>query len=328
MIEIKEFKGITVADYEPLVQIYNTVHPEHPNTASSIHRRDGEWDHEKFVQKRLLAYVDGELAGAGWYRHMMYMHDPHRFNVHLDVLPGFRRQGVGTALYDHIIARLKADHQAQEVHTWAREHHTEGLAFARKRGFSETQRESESWLETADFDYSPYDSLDEKLEQNNIKVKTLSQLCDEVPDALRKMHELEMILLRDLPSPDEITPVPFEQWVKGFQPSNPEFLPEAQYIALYEGEWVGMSALWASEALADRLYQGLTGVRREYRRMGIATALKLRTIQFAQARGNCTIITDNEANNPMLQINLMLGFVKQPDGISMKVAIAELVPVD
>ena len=60
------------------------------------------------------------------------------------------------------------------------------------------------------------------------------------------------------------------------------------------------------------LETGLTGVRREYRRRGIATALKVMALQFARENGYTEIVTDNEENNPMFQINLQLGFEPQP----------------
>jgi GNAT superfamily N-acetyltransferase len=55
----------------------------------------------------------------------------------------------------------------------------------------------------------------------------------------------------------------------------------------------------------------LTGVRREYRRQGIATTLKLRSIAYARSLGDRILLARNESDNPMLQLNLSLGFVKE-----------------
>ncbi len=57
---------------------------------------------------------------------------------------------------------------------------------------------------------------------------------------------------------------------------------------------------------------------RPYRRRGIATALKLRTIDYAQQHGARSITTGNEENNPMYQINLALGFQPKPAWISYR----------
>jgi len=82
-------------------------------------------------------------------------------------------------------------------------------------------------------------------------------------------------------------------------------------------EYVGVSYLWGSQATDEILYTGFTGVRRSYRHRGIATALKVMAIRYAQSRktnsGRPVVIrTNNEETNPMFQINLMLGFQELP----------------
>ena len=62
----------------------------------------------------------------------------------------------------------------------------------------------------------------------------------------------------------------------------------------------------------------MTGVLRTYRRMRIATALKVRTIEFAQTYGAQWIETSNEENNPMLQLNLRVGFQPAPAWLSFE----------
>ena len=73
-----------------------------------------------------------------------------------------------------------------------------------------------------------------------------------------------------------------------------------------------MSSLFKSKA-DDVIETGLTGVLREYRRKGIALAMKVRGIRWCAERGHATIRTANEAGNVgMLSINEVLGFVRQP----------------
>jgi len=52
-------------------------------------------------------------------------------------------------------------------------------------------------------------------------------------------------------------------------------------------------------------------VLRSHRRRGLATALKVHAITWAQSLGAKTIATDNEQNNPMYQLNVRLGFKAQ-----------------
>ena len=87
-------------------------------------------------------------------------------------------------------------------------------------------------------------------------------------------------------------------------------------MAVDGDQYVGMTTLWASGAGSD-LETGLTGVRRAYRRQGIALALKLRAIAVAQDHGAPTIKTWNATvNTGMLAINERLGFVRQPAWIT------------
>ena len=64
---------------------------------------------------------------------------------------------------------------------------------------------------------------------------------------------------------------------------------------------------------------GLTAVLPPYRRRGIALALKLRGIRYAQAVGCPAILTGSEEHNrPMLTLNARLGFVPQPAWITFE----------
>ena len=80
-----------------------------------------------------------------------------------------------------------------------------------------------------------------------------------------------------------------------------------------DGErFVGTSQLGQGTS-PEELRTGLTGVRREYRRRGIALALKVHALAFARSRGYQRVLTENESNNRgILAINERLGFVKNP----------------
>ena len=78
-------------------------------------------------------------------------------------------------------------------------------------------------------------------------------------------------------------------------------------MALHNGAYIGLTSLWGLRT-DEKLYTGMSGVKREYRRKGIATALKLRSIAFAQTQDTRVLMTSNNSANPMLQLNLKLGF--------------------
>ena len=63
----------------------------------------------------------------------------------------------------------------------------------------------------------------------------------------------------------------------------------------------------------------LLGVRRAYRRRGIATALKVRGILWAKNHGFQGVRTDTDTTNaPMIAINDRLGFVETPGRVEFR----------
>ena len=93
---------------------------------------------------------------------------------------------------------------------------------------------------------------------------------------------------------------------------NPNFDPEAWFVAVKNGEYAGLTQLYRSAA-PDLMHTGFTGVSRAHRGRGLALALKLTALEYAKSRGVREVVTSNaQSNRPMLSINEALGFVKEP----------------
>lgn len=173
-------------------------------------------------------------------------------------------------------------------------------------------RSPSSTLQVAEFDASVCHGAYERLAQNRIRLITLAELYEEDPEWKKKLRDLRWAIVQDVPSTEPFakqTIAEFEEMVL----RDPALDEEAFFIALAsDGSLIGMSNLWRNDPEGRRLDTGLTGVIRPYRKRGIATALKMRTIQYAQANKAETIQTSNEEDSPMFALNLRLGFEPSP----------------
>ena len=300
-------------DYEAVADVWTRAMPEYPETADETRHRDERRDPQcRF--RRFVAERVGAIIGYAQYDQSPAMYHPRKFSVAVYVDPDHQRQGIGTALYDYLAMDL-VQYDPITFRTFARADYGASLDFLRKRGFEEIMRSWESRLDVASFDSSPYEELPERLRERGLAIRSFAELESD-PDRNRKLYELDLDLLRDVPFPDEQTEMSFKHFKRRFIDS-PNLLPEAYVVATDGDDYVGVTSLWKSEASPQDLYTGLTGVRRDYRRQGVALALKLHTIRYAQEQGYTTIRTENASTNrPMLAINEQLGYVKQPAWIT------------
>ena len=94
-------------------------------------------------------------------------------------------------------------------------------------------------------------------------------------------------------------------------------MPEGLYLARRGGEVLAYTSLLREAAPGD-LIVGMTGIRLSARGQGLATALKVRSLLWAQAAGYQQVLTTNDSRNlPMLAVNDRLGFGRQPARIGL-----------
>ncbi|GIW36372.1 MAG: hypothetical protein KatS3mg073_0517 [Meiothermus sp.] len=192
-----------------------------------------------------------------------------------------------------------------------REDQPDASLWLQKLGFVEKMKYWESRLDVKRFDFRLWAGKIEAVEAAGFELRSMKELESD-PDYKQKLYDLWLEARLDVPRPEAISGVSFEDYCKWVFESR-YYLPEGHFVAVdqHTGQYVALSTLWKTDG--DYLHTGLTGTRRAYRRKGLALALKLLGIRFAQAYGAREIRTGNESNNhAMLSINEALGFVKQP----------------
>ena len=310
------------ADYEGWVAASNRCYPDYPWTVKEMRHHDDIFDRSRFFKLRLVAEQGGAIVGGVETGHRPSRFHPDRYSFDLFVVPDARRRGHGTALYEAAVAALRA-RDAQAATGGVKESNQDGVAFFRDRGWVELKRDWESRLRVAGFDFSRFSSADGRIGAEGIRIATLADEMARDAQAERMAYELTDVLRRDVPATDAATDETFEEWRTRHGTASPNFMPDAFFVAIdRDGRWLAMSNLERSLEDPTFVWQGLTGTLREARGRGIAMALKLRTVEYAQKMGVDHIKTWNDQRNrPMLSINEAMGFVKQPAWIAIELRL-------
>lgn len=319
-------RPFTPTDYKALVQVMNTAFPEYPYTTEEL-RHEDETRNPALYWQRWLAETNGQAVG---FIHAAQAHvdDAQKFGIDAAILPDWRGQGVGKALYNHLESAV-LPRSPRLLRTHARETEMRARQFLQDRGFVEVQREQESKLDLVAWQPELWHSEREAAAQRGIQLRTYRELADGTSDLAelhRQMDDLHWALKQDIPSSEPPTRDPHEDFIKRFD--RPDFLPDGNVFALDGHQLVGKSVLWYAAA-SNELFTGTTGVLRSHRQRGIATALKIAALTYGKSRGATAVRTFNEVNNRgMLGINRRLGFEYLPAWIEYRKTFDEKTNAD
>jgi mycothiol synthase len=213
------------------------------------------------------------------------------------VVPGYRRRGVGSAMLAELSERARAAGKAA-LQGEVKASDAESRAFLERRGFVRVGGEEAVALDL--------DGIDEPAVEPPPGVRIVSRV--EEPDRLEGMYAVGVQSDEDIPGSSGVKT--FEQW-RAHEIDKPTRRPELCFVALAGDEVVGYAAL---QVFGDEAHHGLTATRRDWRRRGVATALKRAEIAAAKRAGFRRLVTESEERNePMRRLNEKLGFVPAPE---------------
>jgi ribosomal protein S18 acetylase RimI-like enzyme len=296
----------TEADNEQWVVVQNSVGHQKTTVAEIEHhvkmrRPDLPWvDYIAEVNSRVVGIT---YCGAGsWLK-------PGDMVQSVAVLPEFRGQGIGTALYDYVQPFIK-EHQPKRLRARVQDDMDESLAWAMKRGFENRHHIFDSTLNVQAFDPSPFAASLARTAAESIRMVHYNTM--RTLDNDRRLHELYDVTYMDVPDAADRTTQAFDEWAMWFFES-PDTWPEGCIVAVNQGgEWLGLTAMKHHPG-ATEAHIVMTGVRRESRGRGVAMALKLAATEFLRHEGFESVVTNNHSlNGPMLAINRKMGYVPMP----------------
>lgn len=296
--------------------MHNVNHPDYPRSVEEYRTFDETLDRSKYYRQRYAFLENKAIVGFGYVTHVTDMFHPKKFWIEVLVDPRLQGRGIGNAIYEYLMKELR---RLEAITAWAgsRQNLPVLIGFYEKRGFVEKQIVWESRLDPRTTDPERFREYPEKVRKQGITITNLAEERKN-PDSLRKLHGLVQLISSDMPQPKPYTPISYEQW-EAFEMKSPDLLPEAYVIAKDGSKYVGLSVVWRIEQEPRGLFQGNTGVRREYRGKGIAVAMKLRLIDYARQHGYERIKAWNDTvNMAMLAVNMKLGFKREVGWITLE----------
>lgn len=271
------------ADLDAWARLKSAIVPNEPVTAEQLHATDEDG------RLLLLAEVDGSLAGCGI---AARSHFAGRGFVAPRVLPEFRRRGVGTALLlalaDHVRALGR-----EELISFVYADEAESVAFAERFG-----------QEVVDYQLEQIRLIGAEAPSSSPPGVEIVSLEGRREELLRAAWPVALEGYADMPLPGDVS-FDLDEWLR-----DEATRPAGSFVALEGDDVVGYAGLLEHANGSAVAEHGLTVVRRDRRRRGIAHSLKRAQLEWAARSGLVQLITWTQKGNEAMQsVNRGLGYV-------------------
>lgn len=303
-------RDFTPSDYPALTALHNAIYPGRARTPEGWAAMDQQ-RHPKCKFHRWVAVEDDAVVGTGVFDQDITDYDPYRFYVDFKVAPGLQRRGIGSALFQHVMAELQP-FEPQVLRANAYEDQPQGLEFMLHRGFYEAWRETPVRLNLTTVDLTPYQGMEDKLHLAGYQIKTLLELEGD-PERKRKLYDLYWTLDKTLPREERtvVQQPSFEEW-SDLVFDNPEVPQDGYFVTTRGDDYVGLKEL-GIDTSTNMIWSGLMGVLPEHRRHGIGMAMQVRAIAYARDKGYPFLTSSTGTVNQAMQaIYSHLGYFRLP----------------
>jgi GNAT superfamily N-acetyltransferase len=286
------------SDLDAYVETWNAITPGEPTTVEQQRERRAR------DPRRLHALVveGGAVVGCGF---AGPSDSPGRGFLSPRVLPEARRRGVGTALLRELAGHLETcGFETASSHVDGND--AGSLAFARRFGFEEVDRQVEQ-VKAVGGEPRPRPP-------DGVELVTIA----ERPELLAATHDLAVEGYADMATSTHVT-ISLDEWL-----AEEATLPGGSFVALHDGAVVGYSGLCRlpDPATAE---DGLTVVRRAWRRRGLAEVLKRAELAWAAENGIREIVTwTQRGNEGMRALNERLGYTYRSVSVSVSAPLGRL----
>lgn len=294
----------TDADLQAMADVYNRLSGGVEQLTVADLRHDLDTQRNSYF---LIARVGDQTAGSGVCKPSSSAGCAFAM---VRVLPEFRKQGLGTELYAALSEQARRIErkllQGRVVET-----DQEALDYFQKRGFTTVV-----WVSKVVLNVNEAGQIATELPAG-VEIVSLSAR----PDLAESVYELACEALPDIPMPEALTVPPMDEWL-ALEMHAPNALLDGSFVAISEGQVIGYAGM--AKIQDDTAEHLLTGVRRAWRRRGIAAALKQRQIAWAKSAGYQQLITYHlQGNEPIRNLNVRLGYQPEPASVLLRGPLLE-----
>ena len=293
-------------DLATIARIISTARPDDPTTVDEMRWSDATYP----GGRRFIATLDGGAVGVGTIGRI-YVYPP-TFDAlwgTVDVLPGARRRGVGTAALEAIRAAT-VEVGKMALHIPASDGRPDGVAFLLHRGFTEYERAAMVELRLAGLARPQIEP------PAGVRLVTL----DARPDLVPGVHAVAQETFDDIPGDDPMAAGDLAEFRA--RDVDRDVIPRWGFlvaVADATDQVIGYASLAFDPGSSTVAYHDMTAVRPAWRGRGVATALKAATIAAARDHGLERLYTGNDIDNvPMRAVNARLGYRPLPDWLTMR----------